>query len=306
LVAETTRNINASGVAVKDALIAALGGDLRSGMCCCPAHDDGTPSLSVTEAANGKVLWHCFAGCSQAAVTDALRAKGLWPINAAAAAAGPVVKRRTDEERRQFALRILADTRANRGVELAEFLDKYFAGRGITSVPATAMLGVPFNTDPHLGERLVPDDPAMVFEVTDGQKIIGCHVTYLNGELTGKREEEPKRQFFGPVSGGFIVLYAGELDPKAKLIIAEGVETALAAAQLAGGLPAIAALSAHNLPKINPPPAREYIIGGDNDKPGIAGAKALAFKLKRSGSRVFITTPKVAGEDWNDVLQKGK
>lgn len=44
----------------------------------CPAHDDRNPSLSIAEA-SGKVLVHCFAGCSQADVIEALRARGLWP-----------------------------------------------------------------------------------------------------------------------------------------------------------------------------------------------------------------------------------
>lgn len=40
----------------------------------CPAHDDGRPSLSVRETADGKVLLHCFAGC---AATDVIAAVGL-------------------------------------------------------------------------------------------------------------------------------------------------------------------------------------------------------------------------------------
>ena len=42
---------------------------------CCPAHDDATPSLSVTIKDDGKVLWNCHAGCGpeqvQAALIDA-------------------------------------------------------------------------------------------------------------------------------------------------------------------------------------------------------------------------------------------
>jgi len=45
----------------------------------CPAHEDSTASLSVTEK-NGKVLVHCHAGCPQAAVLGALRERDLWPI----------------------------------------------------------------------------------------------------------------------------------------------------------------------------------------------------------------------------------
>jgi hypothetical protein len=38
----------------------------------CPAHDDANPSLSLTEKADGTLLWKCFAGCSQDAVREAL------------------------------------------------------------------------------------------------------------------------------------------------------------------------------------------------------------------------------------------
>ena len=43
----------------------------------CPAHDDRTPSLSLRDAEDGRVLVHCFSGCEQAAVIAALRARGL-------------------------------------------------------------------------------------------------------------------------------------------------------------------------------------------------------------------------------------
>jgi putative DNA primase/helicase len=298
------RFIAPTSATVKDAvaLIEALGCDPRSGMCVCPGHDDHSPSLSVREV-DGKLLVHCFV-CEQDHLLARLRELGLWPITHNAPSGPALTPRRSDAERREYALKILEHTRANRGVDLAEFLIDYFAGRGITAVPSTAMLAVPHNTDPHLGERLVPDDPGMVFEVTDGQKIIGAHVTWLSPDLTAKRKQEPQRQFFGPVGGGFIKLYAGELDPKGKLIVAEGIETAMAASQIAGGLPAIAALSAKNLVKITPPPAAEYIIAADNDAPGLAGARALAAKLVRAGQVVRLAVPTEPQSDWNDMLIK--
>jgi DNA primase len=38
----------------------------------CPAHPDRSPSLSIAEGANGRVLLHCFAGCSLDAILAAL------------------------------------------------------------------------------------------------------------------------------------------------------------------------------------------------------------------------------------------
>jgi hypothetical protein len=29
----------------------------------CPAHSDSSPSLSIREGMDGRVLLHCFAGC---------------------------------------------------------------------------------------------------------------------------------------------------------------------------------------------------------------------------------------------------
>lgn len=41
-------------------------------VACCPAHDDKSPSLAVRELDDGRVLVHCFAGCSVHEVLDAV------------------------------------------------------------------------------------------------------------------------------------------------------------------------------------------------------------------------------------------
>jgi len=61
-------------------LVEALGGK-KSGdgefMCHCPAHDDKHPSLSLSQADNGRILYNCFAGCKQEDVRFALVKRGL-------------------------------------------------------------------------------------------------------------------------------------------------------------------------------------------------------------------------------------
>lgn len=51
----------------------------------CPAHDsvrtDKTPSFSLSESKDGKILFHCFNGCSQEAVISALKEQNIWPPN---------------------------------------------------------------------------------------------------------------------------------------------------------------------------------------------------------------------------------
>jgi DNA primase len=43
-------------------------------MACCPAHDDKSPSLSVAEAKDGRILVKCFSGCG---ALDVITAIGL-------------------------------------------------------------------------------------------------------------------------------------------------------------------------------------------------------------------------------------
>lgn len=61
-----------------EALLSRLDKPKRTGsgtwICRCPAHEDRSPSLTVRECDDGRVLLHCFAGC---AVEDVLGAVGL-------------------------------------------------------------------------------------------------------------------------------------------------------------------------------------------------------------------------------------
>jgi len=44
----------------------------ESWIACCPAHDDKSPSLAISEKDDGRILIHCFCGCSVHEVLDAV------------------------------------------------------------------------------------------------------------------------------------------------------------------------------------------------------------------------------------------
>ncbi|MEY3359122.1 MAG: hypothetical protein RLZZ537_190 [Pseudomonadota bacterium] len=64
-----------SGLSPLDTILARLEGVRKHGKgftANCPAHHDKTASLSITEAADYRVLMHCFAGCPIASVMGAV------------------------------------------------------------------------------------------------------------------------------------------------------------------------------------------------------------------------------------------
>lgn len=49
-------------------------------MACCPAHDDRSPSMAVTEL-DGKIVFNCFSGCTFSEIVGALgmEEKDMFP-----------------------------------------------------------------------------------------------------------------------------------------------------------------------------------------------------------------------------------
>src|SRR5205085_10015569 len=56
---------------LRDVIASLRSGGRRHRMVLCPAHEDGTPSLSVSIARDGKVLLKCHAGCTYQAIVAA-------------------------------------------------------------------------------------------------------------------------------------------------------------------------------------------------------------------------------------------
>ena len=277
----------------------ALGGR-RAGatwMARCPAHDDRSPSLSISAGNDGKVLVRCHAGCDQRDLIAVLQARGLWQTTGRAMGIARNPRRRIAEEpdadplkRSAAALAIWQASGAADGSPVATYL----RSRGL---PLPALPALRF----HAGLKHPSGGvwPAMVALVTHGAtgSPIAVHRTFLTHDGDGKAPVDPAKMMLGPCRGGLVRL--GE--PGAVLMAGEGIETCLAAMQATGNA-AWAALSTSGLRSLDlPRDVRDVIVLADGDEPGEAAARDCARRWKREGRHVRIARPP-QGMDFNDLL----
>lgn len=145
--------------------------------------------------------------------------------------------------------------------------------------------------------------PAMVACVTvwPSDEIMGLHRTYLSLDGTKKAEIESEKKMLGKCGGGAVCFGGVPL----KLIVAEGIETALSLYQ-ATGLPTWAALSTSGMMALRLPPlpyGNDILIGADNDPAGIHAAETAALRWTKEGRRVRVAYPE-RGKDFNDLLRR--
>ncbi len=265
----------------------------------CPAHDDRNPSLSISAGKDGKVLLRCHAGCDQAQVIDALRARGLWQlrerhsIKRRAHKATPqedTPHDRNDAERTEYALNIWQNSIPLRGT-LAE---SYLQLRGLRLALPSALR---FQSRlKHSSGSLWPALVALVSRGSDNEPL-AIHRTFLARDGSGKAPINPQKMMLGPCGGGAVRL--GE--PSTVLMVGEGIETCLSAMQATGD-PAWAALSTSGIKALNlPENVREVIVLADGDDVGEAAARECALRWQREGRRVRIARPP-RGQDFNDML----
>jgi putative DNA primase/helicase len=266
-------------------------------MARCPAHEDREPSLSIRDAGGGKVLVRCHAGCDQQRVIAALKARGIWDQagKRCRTVAHPQQIAtheldRGDEKRTEAALRMWRATVPANGT----LVETYLRSRAIV-MPIPAALRFHAGLKHSCGEFW----PAMVAQVTRGADgaPLAIHRTFLGRDGHGKAPVEPQKMMLGPCRGGAVWLGpAGD-----RLMVAEGIETALSAMQ-STGQPAWAALSISGLRTLGLPDAvREVIVLADGDEPGEAAALDAGLRWNREGRCVRIARPP-RGFDFNDVL----
>ncbi|HKW96800.1 MAG TPA: toprim domain-containing protein [Bryobacteraceae bacterium] len=277
------------------------------GMCRCPAHNDGTPSLSITERPD-RVLVHCFAGCDQRAVIDELRALGLWaerdehgmrpPRRPAYIAPGLDADElaRRDEARAIWSARQPLKRSAAALYLWSRCID-------LLRVPPTlgALPGL-FNSERNRSM------PALIAAIQDGsnkvtavQRIWVLDKLIIDGAWPKGGSKAPlniAKKTLGPMGDGAI-----RLGPAARTIgIAEGLETGLSVKQLYS-LPVWVSCGAWRMGSVALPEIVErVIIFADNGSEGEKAALKAQNHFAAQGYAVDIELPPAEHSDFNDVL----
>jgi len=267
----------------RSAIIGALGGNLQNGKCLCPAHDDHDPSLVVNER-DGRVLIHCHVcgRSKQQAVIAAVLAKlsGIRPIRVPKAVQVhyPEEEQADRDRRSQAALEIyyVAKDGGKKPIE-------YFEGRGLTEHVIPRRMWLLSRGDSirlhRVGQKLFhPGFPAAVAMIQNATgNGLAVHITWLTRHAQDKLSARTNKQMIGPMRGGFVVIGRPERDKN--LFVAEGIETA-ASLSLMTGYPAVATLSAGNMPFVQFPECDELYVCPDNDSAGLRAARQLADSIK--------------------------
>lgn len=261
--------------------------------CLCPAHDDHSPSLSLSLSEEGTLLAHCYAGCSFQDILFVLRKRGLLEKSDFFERRDMFQASQSPKEPNKMHLRIWFESvRAD-----DTYVETYLRSRGIQgAIPPT------LKYHPRLFHNSGTYHPAMVAAVTlwPSKTIAGVHRTYLTPDGTDKASLSPNKMMLGLIKGGAV-----RLSPVGtKLIVAEGIETALSCFT-ATNIPTWSCLSASGMIDIVVPPleiTQEIIICVDGDGAGQNAADKLAKRLHRTGYDVSMAlSPQ--GQDFNDILR---
>ena len=185
-------------------------------------------ALSFCDGADGRLLVHCYGGCDFNEIMLALVEYGLLDGDVEDLSSPPgdqMAPFRNDVDQRRRKIQQAREI-YDSGV-WDERIAVYLRARGIG---LTSPILKFHEQAPHrLGARL----PAMSRPIVnvDGEQT-GVHLTYLRRDGAGKADlpKEYQRECRGALAGGAIRLIP--FDPGVELILCEGVETGLAAAEL--------------------------------------------------------------------------
>ncbi|MGV3553922.1 MAG: DUF7146 domain-containing protein [Croceibacterium sp.] len=274
-------------------IVDSLGGTWRRnrGMCRCPAHDDRTPSLSVSLGQRA-ILFHCFAGCSRAEIISALGRRGVRTRELFDGSGGPLPELVREETADRNAVRLWRGAVALKG----SAAEAYLAKRGVTQLSPDLR----FHRRTPLGPRgAVRFLPAMLAAVRTDLGVIAMHRTFLDPAEARLADFERPKRALGSLQNGAVRLTAPR---DGRLGLAEGIETALSAMQIFG-VPCWATLGNERFGLVAiPESVRELHLFVDNDRGGDLAEERGREGYRQEGRRILAKRPANLDTDWNDVV----
>lgn len=277
----------------------------RGWLCRCPAHDDRTPSLSVTSGRDGRLLVYCHAGCAAIDVLAALRALGILESKREPGRpnrSAPIALPESDPE---------AEAELQRRVDLA--YDVYDGSGDIRGTAGERYLiehrGISVTrdqaTDAYLFDR-VRFHPACPFKGGRAAAVVAA-VTGPSGYLRGIWRirldgfgNKIERKGLGDCRGGAVRLVPALDDDH--IAVAEGIEDACAFMQIAK-IPTWAGCSTSGVAAmVLPSRFKRVTIVSDADEAGLKAAQKLASRLRAEDRAVRIIRPPKGFKDANAAL----
>ena len=261
-------------------LVGSLGGKWTGNvaMCRCPAHADGTPSLSLRQGDTG-LLVTCFAGCDP---VDVLRELERIPVG-----------RRYEpppERARSGTANVERLWEEGRPVP-GTLGERYLAARFLLPIPGD----VRFHPRCPLGPKPVTVfKPALLIAVREGHRLIALQRIFID-PATGRYTEKATLGTLGAGSwrGGGLGKTIG---------LAEGFETARAWSRI-HDLPCWATLGSRRFDLVSIPDSVEtLVLAGDNDLPGRRAVNRATERYVRDDREIRQAFPK-GFKDWASALE---
>ena len=269
-------------------------------MCCCPAHNDRNPSLSITYK-DGKLLLKCFAGCEFQDVLQEIKNLGLLNEDKNFSYSSPKAPKLPKVEQNKDKIKYIKKTweeSIDINSTLGEIYLKKHRNINLDIFPETIRF--------HSNLYHAPTKkyyPAIVskVDILGKNELSAISRIFLDPNTAMKADIKNNKMMLGSVKNGVVKLSKNTSSP---LVICEGIETGLSVYQ-ATKYCVWCALSASNMQNISLPAIEEIskvIIASDNDEAGINSSKQLANRLYLNGYSVSIAIPKDVN-DFNDMME---
>ena len=211
----------------------------------------------------------------------------------AIAAAEQAKQEQLKANRHDYIKRLVKQSRPIKGT----VAETYLNSRGITEYCERSLKFLPNHKHQLSGESF----PVLLALVQDKNgRGVAIHRTYLKPDGSGKADVEPNKMMLGNVNGGAVRL--GGVDD-GLIGVAEGIETALSASALNGGVPVWAVLSRAGMVNFELPTDEQIeavAIFRDNDEAGEMASKQLSNSLEILNE---IYAPTRGLNDFNDELR---